>query len=94
LSQLIDDLPKHYLIKERIDCPNAHKQLVLEKLRKKTAGMNRLSIDDVKVFFDDGSILIRLSGTEAIYRVYAEATKKERAREIADWGIFLIQKLL
>lgn len=38
---------------------------------------NRLSIEGVKLFFDDGSVLIRPSGTEVVYRVYAEATKKE-----------------
>ena len=61
---------------------------------KQTEGMNRLTIDGVKVFFDDGSVLIRPSGTEAIYRVTAEAQGEERAREIADWGIALVTEAL
>jgi phosphomannomutase/phosphoglucomutase len=51
-------------------------------------------MDGVKVFFDDASLLVRPSGTEAIYRVFAEAKDEKRARELADWGIRLIQKHL
>jgi len=94
LSKLVDELPKYFLVKERIECSEEQKPLVLEKLLRETEGLNRLTIDGVKTFFEDGSVLIRPSGTEAIYRVYAEAKKEERAREIADWGISLVKKAL
>lgn len=94
LSKLIEELPKYAIVKERIECPNDKKPQVVAKMLKQTEGMNRLTIDGVKVFFDDGSVLIRPSGTEAIYRVIAEAQGEERAREIADWGIALVTEAL
>jgi phosphomannomutase/phosphoglucomutase len=94
LSKLIEDLPKYALVKERIECPNDKKPQVSAKVLKQTEGMNRLIIDGVKIFFDDGSVLVRPSGTEAIYRVYAEAQDEKRAREIADWGVAMVTKAL
>lgn len=94
LSKLIDALPKYALVKERIECPNEKKPLVLEKVLKQTEGLNRLTMDGVKIFFDDGSVLIRPSGTEAVYRIYAEAREDTRAREIANWGVSLVKKAL
>jgi len=92
LSELVASLPRYHIIKERLDCPNERKQRVLEELLDATKNYNRTTIDGVKVFFDDGSVLIRPSGTEAIYRVYAEAKEERRAREIADWGVSLVKK--
>ncbi|MEM3041604.1 MAG: phosphoglucosamine mutase, partial [Nitrososphaerota archaeon] len=59
-----------------------------------TSGYKRLTIDGVKIFFDDASLLVRPSGTEAIYRVFAEAKDDKRARELAEWGIRLIKNYL
>lgn len=94
LSVLIDKLPQYFLIKERIVCPNEKKSSVLKKILEQTDGKNRLTIDGVKIFFDDGSVLMRPSGTEAVYRVYAEAKDENRAKEIADWGIQLVKNAL
>jgi phosphomannomutase/phosphoglucomutase len=45
--------------------------------------LNPDTIDGVKIWFSDQSaILIRPSGTEPIYRFYAEATTKERANKL------------
>lgn len=94
LSELIDVLPKYALIKERLECPNEKKQQVLNGILEATKSYNRLTIDGVKIFFDDGSVLIRPSGTEAIYRVYSEAKEEKRAKEMADWGTSLVKKYL
>jgi len=45
------------------------------------------TIDGFRLFLEDGSwLLIRLSGTEPLIRVYAEAESLERARELLDEG--------
>jgi len=80
LSQLLSELPRYYLEKDKIKCPNEHKALVLEKLIAKVKHLNPETIDGVKLWFPDkSSILIRPSGTEPIYRFYVEAKTKERA---------------
>lgn len=94
LSQLADELPKYSIIKERVDVPNEKKQQVLQGILEETKGLNRITIDGAKIFFDDATVLIRPSGTEAIYRVYAEAGSERRALEVADWGVKLVKKNL
>ncbi len=94
LSELVASLPNYHIIKERLDCPNELKQKVLEDLLETTKSYNRTTIDGIKIFFDEGSLLIRPSGTEAIFRVYAEAEDERRAREIAELGMSLVEKAL
>jgi phosphomannomutase/phosphoglucomutase len=92
LSQLINKLPKYYIIKERHDCPNELKKRVHQEVLSQTEGLNRMTLDGVKVFFKDGSVLIRPSGTEAIYRIVAEAKNEGRVKKIAEWGISLVKE--
>ena len=94
LSQLIEKLPKYFIIKKRIECTNENKQIILKKILKETEKYNRITIDGVKIFFEEGSVLIRPSGTEAIYRVFTEAKDEEKAKEFAKWGISLVKKNL
>jgi phosphomannomutase/phosphoglucomutase len=92
LSQLVDEMPKYSIIKERVEVKNELKQMILKRIVEETEGLPRITIDGVKVFFGDASVLIRPSGTEAIYRVYVEARDESRARELAEWGINLVKK--
>jgi len=92
LSELVKLLPSYHIIKERLDCPESRKQSVLKGLLEETKNYNRTTIDGIKVFFDDGSVLIRPSGTEAIYRIYSEAKDENRAKEISVWGVELVKK--
>jgi len=94
LSQLVEELPRYSIIKERVEVPNDQKQRVLQGILEETKGLRRLTIDGVKISFDDATVLIRPSGTEAIYRVNAEAGDEKRARKLADWGIELVKKNL
>jgi len=80
LSKLLNELPRYYLKKDKIKCPNERKQKVLKKLIAKVKHLNPETIDGVKLWFSDkSSILIRPSGTEPIYRFYAEAKTREKA---------------
>lgn len=92
LSELVAELPSYHIIKDRFDCPNELKQRALKNLLEETKSYNRTTIDGVKIFFDDGSLLIRPSGTETIYRVYSEALDERRAEEIARLGRSLVKK--
>lgn len=63
--------------------PPRQKDKILEKLIAQTKGLNVSTLDGVKIWFEDKSaILVRPSGTEPIYRLYAEAKTQERALDL------------
>jgi len=73
LSELLAELPIYHIEKDKVECPNELKERVLKELIKKVKNMNTDITDGVKIWFTDkSSILIRPSGTEPIYRFYAE----------------------
>ncbi|UCC33952.1 MAG: phosphoglucosamine mutase [Candidatus Bathyarchaeota archaeon] len=83
LSKLLNDLPRYYIKKGKIHCPNAQKDLVLERLNDSVKQLEPETVDGVKLWFSDGSsILIRPSGTEPVYRFYAEARTIEKASRL------------
>ncbi|MEM3783676.1 MAG: phosphoglucosamine mutase [Candidatus Bathyarchaeia archaeon] len=83
LSQLLGELPKYFIEKGKVECPSEIKEKVLERLIEQTKGLNTNTIDGVKIWFEDkSSILMRPSGTEPLYRLYAEAKTKNRAEEL------------
>jgi phosphomannomutase/phosphoglucomutase len=80
LSQLIAEQPQYFIEKGKIECPEQKKHGVLQKLLEEAKGMDINTLDGVKIWFNDKSaILVRPSGTEPAYRMYAEAKKQERA---------------
>jgi phosphomannomutase/phosphoglucomutase len=95
LSGLIAEQPRYFLEKGKIACPEEKKEKVLEKLGEQVKGANVSTIDGVKIWFEDKSaILVRPSGTEPVYRLYAEAKSHEKALKlIADYSITL-EKIL
>ncbi len=83
LSNLLGELPKYFIEKGKVKCPNELKEKALEKLTEQLSGLNINTIDGVKIWFEDKSgILMRPSGTEPIYRLYAEAKKEEKAVQL------------
>ncbi len=91
LSSLLAELPKYFIEKGKVECPEKLKEKVLEKLVEQTRGLNTNTIDGVKIWFEDkSSILVRPSGTEPLYRLYAEAKTREKAlRLVQDFSLRL-----
>jgi phosphomannomutase/phosphoglucomutase len=46
----------------------------------------------VKIWYEDGWVLIRPSGTEPIIRIFAESRTNERAVELMNNGVQLVEK--
>jgi len=93
LSEIVAELPSYQTVKEKVACPNDLKQKVLEKLREEASGLRVETIDGVKVWFEDGSwILVRPSGTEPVYRFFAEAKTRDKAAELVSKYRSLVQR--
>ena len=85
LSTLIAKQPQYFLEKGKVECPEDKKGKLLGKLLEQVKGSNISTIDGVKIWFEDKSaILVRPSGTEPIYRLYAEAKNQEKAVKLVE----------
>ncbi|MGD0056812.1 MAG: phosphoglucosamine mutase [Methanomassiliicoccales archaeon] len=84
ISELLARLPQYHLDKRKVQCPDEHKGRVLELLCERFKGENVDLTDGVKVYMDEGWILIRPSGTEPIFRIISEGKTKSCAQTYAD----------
>ncbi|MFX1465387.1 MAG: phosphoglucosamine mutase [Promethearchaeota archaeon] len=91
LSALLGELPQYYNEKLKTSCPNEKKAQVIQRILEKTKDSDQITIDGTKIFTEDGWVLIRPSGTEPLFRSFAEAKTQERATELAKWGISLVK---
>ncbi len=94
-SKLIAEQPQYFIEKGSVECASEKKEKVLEKLREQVEGANVSTIDGVKIWFDDKSaILVRPSGTENVYRLYAEAKNREKALKLVQDYSAMLRKIL
>jgi phosphomannomutase/phosphoglucomutase len=95
LSNLVAEQPQYFIEKGKIECPEEKKQKVLDKLLTQVKGLNTNTLDGVKIWFPDKSaILVRPSGTEPAYRMYAEAKTQLRAATLVKEYTAKLEKIL
>ena len=94
LSALVAALPQYHIKKANVAVPVDRREAVLTSIVEFAKGRKVDTTDGVKILEGDGAVLVRPSGTEPIFRVYAEAKTPARADALADEGVALIQKAL
>jgi phosphomannomutase / phosphoglucomutase len=96
LSEMVAELPRYYLVKRKIPAATAMKPVVVDAARRfyESKADRLVTLDGVKAHFKDGWTLIRPSGTEPLVRVFAESRTPERAQDLADQGVRLVQESL
>ncbi len=95
LSELIAEQPQYFLEKGMVRCPDTKKEELLKIVLEQVKEKNISTIDGVKIWFEDKSaILIRPSGTEPVFRLYAEAKNKEKALKLIEDYSSWLNKLL
>ena len=83
LKEQVDSLVPFYTVKKKLVCPDELKESVLNFLDENTANIRKDTTDGLKLIFTNGWVLARASGTEPIFRVYAESRDKAVAEELA-----------
>ncbi len=94
LSRLIKELPVYHSRKRKVECPDDLKVEIMDKIVEATCEFEVDTKDGVKIFKDEGWVIIRPSGTESIFRCFAEAKNEEDAEKMVEWGVSLILKNL
>lgn len=96
ISKLVAELPRYYSEKMKIKCPDELKPKVMNIVQEKVEKdpeVNRIdTTDGVKVFKEAGWVIIRPSGTEPIFRCFAEAKTQKNATIMAKWGISIVKE--
>src|SRR5438132_476438 len=94
LSALVAALPQYHIKKANVDVPVERREAVLAAIVELAKGRKVDSTDGVKILETDGAVLVRPSGTEPIFRVYAEAKTPARADALAEEGVSWIKRAL
>jgi len=95
LSELVAEQPQYFIEKGKVECAEDKKEKVHKKLLEQVKGANISTIDGVKIWFEDKSaILVRPSGTEPTYRLYAEAKSQEKALKLIEDYSITLKKIL
>ena len=82
VSDLVKDLPRYTIVKEKLVCPSDKLAKVLRLLRQEYAGYRTDTRDGIKVRFANGWFLVRGSNTEPVIRVVAEASTESEVNAI------------
>ncbi len=99
IEELISEFPTYYQVKEKLKVPRALKRKIVETIRERLEKMppadavDVSTIDGVKIIYKDAWLLIRASGTEDVIRVFSDAQSEQRARELANYGKKLVNKI-
>lgn len=95
ISELIAEQPKYFIEKGKVNCSEDKKEKVHRKLLAQVENASVSTIDGVKIWFEDKSaILMRPSGTEPTYRLYAEAKSQEKALKLVKDYSTRLEKIL
>jgi len=95
LAQLVAEQPQYFIEKGKIECPDNKKAILQQKIYEQVKSENVSTIDGVKIWFNDASaILIRPSGTEPVFRLYAEAKNQQKALQLVDDYSARLKKIL
>ena len=92
LSELAASVPEYFNAKTKI--PSKNTEVTMDIVKQEASGLGHKmdTIDGVKIWYEDGWVLIRPSGTEPIFRIFAEAKKQERAEKLMQEGLDLVIK--
>jgi phosphoglucosamine mutase len=94
LSEILNEFPRLYLIKEKLPCPSHKIVDVLKMVRDVYADSQIDLTDGVKVNLPAGWLHVRGSNTEPIIRLTAEAQSREEVEELRDSVFDLMRELI
>lgn len=84
LSKQVASLPEYHTIKAAVACPDDMKSKLIERVSE-THRTDRCNLTDgLRIDLDDGWVLMRPSGTEPKFRIYAESKDAATAERLSE----------
>jgi phosphomannomutase len=94
-KSLRETYPNYFISKNKIDLDlTVDISKIFKTLESKFSSYNIITIDGLKINFDDGWVHLRRSNTEPIIRIYSESITLDRANQLAEDFISQIKELL
>ncbi len=94
LSVLIDSLPRFYTVKLKVEIGDINPADILRKVREKASSSRVDETDGLKIFLDEGWVLVRPSGTEPLIRIFSESKSEKNAKKYAEDHLKLVKSLM
>jgi phosphomannomutase/phosphoglucomutase len=92
-SQLVNSLPVFYMHRSKIDYKWEQQESILKKAKETFKGEKTEEIDGLKIWLSkDTWILFRSSQNAPEFRVFAESTTDDKAKELMQKGISFVKK--
>ncbi len=79
ISELVDSIPRYFIVKRRFEKPNLDKERALQSIQDAYSDEFLDISDGVKIIREDSWIHVRKSNTEPLLRIIAEAPSREEA---------------
>jgi phosphomannomutase/phosphoglucomutase len=94
LSELVAEMPAYRLLKRKVPVgPDLRAATLAHVQESLGAEADRLeTIDGVKAYFADGWVLVRPSGTEPLFRVFAESRTEAGVQKLSERGIAAVRE--
>jgi phosphomannomutase len=102
LSELVRQLPKYHIIKEKVYCiikeedycPPVKVHSIVNEVKQLYPRRKINPLDGIKIEYKDGWIHIRVSGTEPMVRIISESTSREKAQKRLEKASHFISRLV
>ncbi|MEM0217182.1 MAG: phosphoglucosamine mutase [Candidatus Nezhaarchaeales archaeon] len=94
VSDIVNSLPRYYQARSSIYCDIERAKAVTRKLMNELREMPLDLTDGIKVWFDDGWVLIRPSRTEPKIRILCESTSQVRVKELLEEYVAKVQDVI
>ncbi len=81
-TDIANTMPRYYSENRKFKCSAEKAQTLVRKLIRKYAGDNPITLDGLRINWDDAWVLIRPSNTEPVIRMTVEARNPERTAKL------------
>jgi len=93
LSDLVDMIPDFYLNKKEVDCPWSAKGKVIRQIIEEKSDGTIETLEGVKIFQDEGWVLVLPDAEQPICRVISEGYSAEFAEELSNIYVEKIKQI-